>query len=170
MSDSLTLYKMILLYTLSRVDFTLSNAQLCDFLLEKNYTDYFTIQQAISELVDSKLIVVESVNNTSFYRITEEGSMTLEYFGNRVSTGTKEDIDAYLKANRMKLRSESDVVAVCYETSTGEYAAHCQVRDGKNSVIELTLTVPAEEQAAAICANWKQKNQAIYAYLMDELL
>lgn len=48
--DSLTLYKLIILDILSRVDFPLTNAQVSDFILEKEYADYFEIQQALSEL------------------------------------------------------------------------------------------------------------------------
>ena len=49
--DTLTLYKLIILYILDKVDFPLTNAQVSDFILEKEYTNYFNIQQAISELI-----------------------------------------------------------------------------------------------------------------------
>ncbi len=59
MSETQTLYKLIILYMLNRVTFPLSNAQLSEFILEKEYTDYFTLQQAIFELNDSNLIRLE---------------------------------------------------------------------------------------------------------------
>ncbi len=36
MKDALTLYKLIVLYMLDRVDFPLTKAQTMDFILEKN--------------------------------------------------------------------------------------------------------------------------------------
>ena len=63
MAEAQTLYKLIILYMLDKVNFPLSNAQLSEFILEKEYTDYFTVQQAISELVETKLIRVETVRN-----------------------------------------------------------------------------------------------------------
>ena len=57
-----------------------------------------------------------------------------------------------------------------YHYTQGEYAARCQVKEKESTLIELTLTVPTEEQASSICANWKQKNEKVYAYLMEELL
>lgn len=37
MQDPLTLYKLIVLYMLSKVDFALTKAQIADFLLGKEY-------------------------------------------------------------------------------------------------------------------------------------
>ena len=45
--ESITLYKLIVLYMLDRVDFPLSNATITGFILESGYTDFATIQQVI---------------------------------------------------------------------------------------------------------------------------
>lgn len=170
MSESLTLYKLMILYMLDKVNFPLSNAQVCEFILDREYTTYFTLQQAISELLEASFIRVETTGNTSLYHITAEGRSTLEYFGRKISDAIKEDIDTFLKEHRYELRNEVSVRADYYKTSDGEYAARCLVKEKDATLIELTLTVPAEEQAASICANWKQKNQKIYSALMEELL
>ena len=51
MAEPLTLYKLIILYMLKKVAFPLTNAQISEFVLDQEYTTYFTLQQAISELV-----------------------------------------------------------------------------------------------------------------------
>ena len=53
MSETFTLYKLIILYMLEKVDFPLTNAQISDFILGKGYTTYFTLQKALSELDNS---------------------------------------------------------------------------------------------------------------------
>ena len=65
--SSFTLYKLIILYMLQNVNFPLSNTQISDFILEKEYTNYFHLQEALSELQDTKLIEIEKVRNTSYY-------------------------------------------------------------------------------------------------------
>ena len=40
MAEPFTLYKLIVLYMLEKVDFPLSNTQISDFFLEKEYTNY----------------------------------------------------------------------------------------------------------------------------------
>ena len=56
MSETFTLYKLIVLYMLSKVDFPLTTAQISEFILDKGYTTFFKLQQALSELKDAELI------------------------------------------------------------------------------------------------------------------
>ena len=81
MGESLTLYKLIVLYMLEKVDFPLTNAQISGFILDKGYTTYFHLQQALSELTESELIHCETIRNSSYFSITKSGEQTLEYFG-----------------------------------------------------------------------------------------
>ena len=53
MSETFTLYKLIILYMLDKVDFPLTNAQISEFILNKGYTTYFKLQQALSELTEA---------------------------------------------------------------------------------------------------------------------
>ena len=48
--DPLTLYKLIVLYMLNRVDFPLTKAQITDFILEKEYTTYMNLQSVLAQL------------------------------------------------------------------------------------------------------------------------
>ena len=51
MAEAFTLYKLIILYMLDKVDFPLTNSQISEFVLDKGYTDYFKLQQALSCLL-----------------------------------------------------------------------------------------------------------------------
>ena len=53
---SSTLYKMIILYMLEKVSFPLSNSQITNFFLDREYTTYFHVQQTIHDLMESNLI------------------------------------------------------------------------------------------------------------------
>ncbi|KAB1440994.1 DUF4364 family protein [Candidatus Galacturonibacter soehngenii] len=170
MSESLTLYKLIVLYMLDKVNFPLTEAQITDFILGKEYTTYFSLRQAISELIDADLIKVETFRNSSHYHITEEGRSTLEYFGNKISPSIVADIDEYLVTNQYSLLDEVSTTADYYKTTNNDYAVECKVREKNSDLISLMLTVPTKEQANAICNNWKIENQEIYSYLMDKLM
>lgn len=170
MESSLTLYKLIILYMLTKVSFPMTNAQISDFILGEEYTSYFHLQQALSEMAESNLVHIETRRNTSYYHLTKEGEKTLHYFGNQISDAIKDDIARYLEKNSYEMRNEISHRADFYQTDSGEYEARCQVLERRHKVIELTLTVPTEEAADAICRNWEKKSQDVYAYLMDELL
>jgi predicted transcriptional regulator len=169
-SDTFMLYKLIILYILSRVNFPLTNAQLTAFILEKEYTNYFNIQRAISELIDEAFITIKTIRNSSLYRITESGTETLEFFDNMISPGIKDDIEAYLKQNKYELQAEVSTPAYFYQVKKGEFAAHLSVIEMDTTIIDLTLIVTAEEEAARICSNWKEKSSEVYSYLMSSLL
>lgn len=49
------------------------------FFLENDYTTYFTLQQALNELLDAGLVKKETIRNSSRYEITKEGLDTLDF-------------------------------------------------------------------------------------------
>lgn len=169
-TDTLTLYKLIVLFILDKVDFPLTNAQLSEFILEKEYTNYFNIQQAISELTTQELVTVSSIRHSSYYRITESGKETLAFFNNKISDAIKEDIMEYLRNNKYALREEVSNIADYYEEKKNEFIVRCQVKEQGSSIIDLSLIVPTEDAAIAICNNWKKNSQEVYSYLMKTLL
>lgn len=169
-TDTLTLYKLIILYILDKVDFPLTNSQLSDFILEKEYTNYFNIQQAISELTEQELVTVSTIRHSSYYRITETGKETLTFFNNKISDAIKDDILEYLRNNKYALREEVSNIADYYEEKMNEFVVRCQVKEQGSSIIDLSLIVPTEDAAIAICNNWRKNSQEVYSYLMKTLL
>lgn len=170
MSDALTLYKLIILFILDKVDFPLSNAQLSNFILGKEYTNYFNIQQAINELEATGLIKGETVRNRSLLRITPAGTQTLSFFGNEISPAIKSDILDFLKSNRYSLREEVSTQADYYKVKTGDFMARCYVVEKESKLVEIQLSVPTEQAAQVVCKHWKDKSAEIYEYLMAKLL
>ena len=149
-SEPITLYKLMVLYMLKKVNFPLSNAQMSDFFLNKEYTNYFTFQQVLNELLESNLIRVETIRNTSRYEMTKEGDEVLYYFGNKISEAIVEDMDQFLKDNKFKLRNETGIVSDYYKSTDHDYVVHCEVREGKSVLLEVNVSVPGEEQASAM--------------------
>ncbi len=170
MAELLTLYKLIILYMLDRVDFPLSNSQISDFMLNKEYTTYFKLQQALSELTDAGFISEEPIRNRTLYNLTEDGASTIELFRKNISHAIRQDVNDYLKEKQYELKNEVSVKADYYRNTNREYSVHCQVMEKKLPLIDLTVTVPSEEEAKNISNNWHKKNQEIYAQIMAELL
>lgn len=170
LSEPMTLYKLMILYMLKQVNFPLTNSQLSDFFLDHEYTTYFTLQQALNELLESGLIRMETLHNSSRYEITKEGEDTLGFFGKKVSPAIIEDIDEYLKENRFRLRNEVGVVADYFKSTNQDYTVHCEVREGKSILIDLNIAVPDKEQAESMCSQWREKSQTIYAFVMKTLM
>ena len=169
MSDPLTLYKLIILYMLNRVDFPLTKAQIGDFILEREYTNFLTLQQAIGELIDAGFVTAKSIRNRTHLILTEDGKQTLSFFGNQISDSIKKDIDEYFRNHELEMRNEVSILADYYKSTSGEYEAHLIAKDKGSNLIDLTMSVPLEETAISICDNWQKKNQEIYQYLIEQL-
>lgn len=170
LAEPMTLYKLMNLYMLHQVNFPLTNAQLSNFFLDREYTTYFTLQQALNELLDAGLVKKETMRNSSRYEITKEGEETLEFFGKNISPAIVSDMDEYLKQNRFRMRNEVGLISDFYKSTNQDYIVHCEVREGKAVLVNLDISVPDKEQAETMCNHWKDRSQEIYAYVMKSLM
>lgn len=169
LQDPLTINKLIVLYMLNRVSFSMTAAQVSDFVLEKDYMNFLTLQQVISELTEAKMISPKTIRNRTQLSITEEGRSTLSFFENQISEAIKDDINSYLREKEYALRNEVSILGDYYKSTSGEYEARLVAKDRDIRLVDITLSVPSEETASAICDNWQKKNQEIYQFLVRQL-
>ena len=169
-TEATTLYKLMVLYMLSKVNFPLSNSQIADFMLDKQYTTYFTLQEVLSSLADDGFVNVLTYRSSTQYRLTSSGKDTISFFSNKISNAIREEIDVYLIENKYELRCETGTLSDSYRSTNGDYIVHCIVKEGKTNLIELNIAVPLEEQADAMCSKWREGSQEIYDFIMRKLM
>ena len=143
---------------LQNTENTLTNSQISEFILDREYTNYFHLQQAISELVEAELITMDTRSNVSHYRITEDGIKTLSFFQKDLSPEIKQEVREYLKSTGFKAQERIVTPADYYITKQG------------NSLIDLNIAAPNLEAAQSICKKWSTHYQEIYGKIMEELL
>ena len=170
MQEPITLYKLMCLYMLSRIKSPLTNSQISNFMLLHDYTNYITLQVALSELEEGGLISSEKQHQSTIYQLTSDGSEAITYYGSQIHPDIKEDIDSYLRENRYTIRNELDVTAEYFKSTLQEYTVNLAVKEGKSHLIKLELNVPDEEQASLICDRWKSCNCDIYSYIIHTLM
>ncbi len=155
---------------LKRCEDTLTKAQIYDFILEKEYTNFITLQEVFSELVSSDLIIEKTVANRTFLEITKEGEQTLEFFGNRINPSIRDEIDIYLKENSIKFRNEASILGDYRKVGENEYELELIARENGQKLVDIKLMLPTEEMAQKMLDNWNTRNQNIYQYLFSELM
>ena len=67
------------------------------------------------------------------------------------------------------MRNDVSVLSDYYKSTSGEYEAHLIAKEKGITLLDIKLSVPLPEMAAAICDNWTKKNQEIYQYLTEKL-
>ena len=168
--SSLTQTKLLILYMLDRVDFPLTQAQISDLLLTREYTNYVELSQALSELSEAGMVHSQIMqHNRTHISLTADGLNTLHYFENRIAEDTKLDIKDYLSKNKFALKDAVSILSDYYQDPGGAYQARLLVKDSGAPLIELTLSVPDEEMAAHVCNMWQKENQDIYQYVVNKL-
>lgn len=167
--EPMTLYKLIILYMLERSSLPLTKAQIDDFILEKEYTNYLTLQQAFAELCEIKLVEMKTFHNRTQLTITEEGHSTLTFFDSQISDAIKQDVNEYLKEHAVELRNEVSVTGQYNKISSKAYETVLQIKERGSILLEVKLNVPDEKTATAVCEQWQKKNEAIYADIIKEL-
>lgn len=154
---------------LDKAKFKLTYSQISNFILEKEYTNFMTLQQVISDLQDAELVKTDTQMNRTYFSITAEGQDTLSYFGNRIGDAIINDINVFLTEKHIELKNEASITANYYKAASGSYNAELAAREKDTELINIRLSVPSEELAEAVCNSWYNKNEEIYKYLMAAL-
>ena len=163
--------KLILLYLIQKMAFPLSNSEICQFALEKNYMDYFSAQQYLSELVEAHLLKQNKHKNDTRYTLTQKGKDMIHYFISHLSENIKKEIDSYVQQNKKRIHTESEVTARYFLQPNNDYLVKCTLCDGDGTnLMEISLPVATKEQAKWICDNWKNNITRIYGTILNALI
>lgn len=168
--EPLTLYKLMTLYMLNKVNFPLTKSQLMNFFLNKEYTTYFSYMTVLSELEETNLVNIETVRTNSYYKISSDGAETIELFANKIPVSIIDDMDIFLIDNKYELRNEVGTISDYYKSTNQDYIVSCKITEGNSTLIDLNLSVPSEDVAEMMCNNWKASSQEIYSNIMKTLM
>jgi predicted transcriptional regulator len=155
---------------LKKVSFPLTGTQISELIISKNYTSYFHLQEVLHEMDASNLLTTYTKNHMTYYKITDAGIQTIEYFENEISPEIREEISDYLAQHSYQMRSEAATSAEYYKEGDADYVVTCVAREGNQTLIELKLSVPTQTAAETLSENWKRKNQETYEAIMRILM
>ena len=163
--DAVQLYKLIILYFLKKTGQPTSNAILSDFILEEGYTDYFSIQETLTQLCEDRMILTEQTHKTSYYVLGEIGEKTLDFFGKQLPDDTKHQIEAYLTKHHLDIVSSSSIKTDYTQVGPEDYLATGSLLERGTTLMEVTMNVPSEEDAVTFCQRFEKKHEEVFQEL-----
>lgn len=169
-NGSITIYKLIILYTLSKVDASLPPSIISDYITNRGYTNYFTLQNAFGELLQADLITEDQTYHLSYYSITDAGRQTLALFGTPLSLDIRKEIDDYLQENKYQIIDETSFINDYHPTSAGTYLASCTIKESSRTIFHVELEVATESDAIKVCKNWQSNSEKLYQTALTTLL
>lgn len=168
-----TICKLMILYMLDKVSLMyLTNTQISAFFLEYNYASYIEFQDAITDLIEAKLIESYKSKTLTRYKLTQEGKSTIDFFPDDLTPGAKKDIEEYISKNKIKFRKESSTMADITESENGNYKVKLEIEESKESTFSIEMLVPDAELATKIVEKWKNEDkvaQNIYEYIIKQI-
>lgn len=160
--------KLLLLYIIKMSPSPLSKDQLTEFILEKGYMNYFSIQQYLSELVGSNFIGTENIdNNLDKYILLEKGTVALDYLKDKIPERFKEELYKDFRLQEESKKIDTQIVADYYPNENHEYTTNLKLVENEDVLFSLYLNVGSEEQAKMICDTWKNKTESIYKDIIN---
>lgn len=169
-TQQLAKHKLILLYIFDKFSMALTNTQITQFIMEKDYMNYFLLQQFLGELVSNGMLEYSKSNNSFFYVLTEKGKRTLQYFKGRLSSELINELDKSIEQKKQRLLKEMQITADYLKKNENEYIVDLKVIENNITLIDLKLNVVSNKQAKQICEKWKTQAQNIYGDIINLLI
>ena len=98
-SEELAYHKLLILYILDKINMDLTNSQITQVVLETEMMNYFSLQQILSQLMESKFLITYKDSDREYYALTQKGIETLEYFLSRIPENSTKKVDEIGRAS-----------------------------------------------------------------------
>ncbi len=168
-TEELAQSKLLLLFIIDKSNTPLSNEELTEFILEKNYMNYFLTQQYLSELVETGFIEYREEDNKKVYKILDKGKVTLSYFEDRLPISIKNEIFIKFKQTKEEEKLAAEIVGEYFKKDNGEYLVNLKLIENTETLFSLYLNVSTEKQAKKFCEIWKANTEYIYINVFNML-
>lgn len=161
--------KLKLLYLLKYINLPLTNIELTNYILDNNIMDYFTLQQFLGDLCDSKFVVLKSKNGNEYYSISEAGIAALDMFSDKLPVYFIKEVDDNFSCLKKEIKKQRELLGHYYKRMEDEYIVSLQVMENESVIFSLSINVPTEELAKNICRKWDSNPEEIFGSIINTL-
>lgn len=140
-SEELASHKLLILYILDKINMDLTNSQITQVVLETEMMNYFSLQQFLSQLMESKFLTTYKESDREYYSLTQKGLEILEYFLSRIPEDLTKKIDEYVALNKQSLLSDTEVKSSFIQQNNNEFIVNLRVIENQSNLIDLNLNV-----------------------------
>jgi predicted transcriptional regulator len=161
--------KLKLLYIFNYIKIPLTNIEITNFILDNDILDYFTLQQLLNDLCDSKFILLQSRNGNEYYGITETGTEALDMFGDKLPDYFIKQVEKNFNNLKMVIKKHRELLGHYYKRKEDEFIVSLQVMENESTIFSLSLNVPEEDLAKHICKKWDSNPEEIFSNILKTL-
>ena len=168
-NNSLAENKVLILYTLNRIDREITDTDLFKIISATNNINYFYFRDILVDLVESKLVGTYTKEEQNVYEITPEGKNSLELTIDMLPGIIKLKADNLFKEQLITIADEESISAEFIPENEKDYTVKCKIVENNKTVFEVSTFAGSNEQAKKIADNWRKNAKQIYPKIMNLL-
>ncbi len=168
--------KLTMLFVIDKMEIPLTEDSILDICSMKNewIKNYMDCKTIIHDLVDAKLLYKISDNNDSkeLYALTYEGRECLSHLYRRLTLEKREEISAYLQANKLNVKSSQEYSSTYKKNEDGSYNVELKIYEPQltSPMFVLTIKAPTRQSANEAVQKWKSSAPSIYEIIYEKLI
>ena len=166
-TEELAQNKLILLYIIENSPHFFDKNELSEYVLEKDYLNFFLIKQYLSELLEGKLIELVKQDGKEKYKILEKGTLALKYFDSKIPQKIREELKEDFEGFSYIQKKERQVLADYFLKENKEYMVNLKLVENEETLFSIYISAPSVTEAEKICEKWKQNTQMIYKDIIN---
>jgi len=161
--------KIIILQVLSAFGVPLTNNETTEFILENELINYFELQQYLSDLIEAKMLELNSSDNEERYYLTDNGKKTLHCFNNRLDQNLRRFINDKVESKKSRIIAKTHITADYFRLDNNEYLVELKVEENNSTLMNLQLNIISNKHAKLICEKWEKEAQFLYGDILGLL-
>lgn len=172
--NSLAQDKVLILYTLQKLNREITESDLFKFVSPINEINYFYFKQILTDLVDSKLVETytkeendDDEKKQSIYKLSADGKNSLDLTIDILPGIKKLKADTILKDELSSITQENSIVTEFVPENEHSYTVKCKIIENNKNIFEIRAFAGSIEQARLISDNWKNNAYNIYPQILS---
>lgn len=174
--EQIVLDKLIMLFVVDKMEIPLTEDSILDICSIKNtwIENYMDCKAIIHDLVDTNLLytIGDANEGKELFALTYEGRECLSHLYRRIPLAMREEISAYLQANRLNVKSSQEYSATYSKNEDGSYNVELKIYEPliTQPMFVLNIKAPSRQAANEAIHKWKINAPTIYETIYEKLI
>lgn len=166
-TEDIALNKLIILFTINVSPNPLYKEKLMETLMTINDTNYFLLQQYLSELIHSKMISQVEDEKLIHYILNKKAVEALEHFGFKIPEDIMTKIKKHFNIQSVSESIKTTVESTTYPKDNGEYNVNLKIIENGDTIFSLYISVPNKSQSDELCRLWEDSPDYYFKSILD---
>ena len=168
--------KLVMLFVIDKMEIPLTEDSILDICSVKNswIKNYMDCKAIIHDLVDINLLykIGNENDEKELFALTYEGRECLSHLYRRIPLSSREEISAYLQANRLNVKSSQEYNATYSKNEDGSYNVELKIYEPliTKPIFSLNIKAPSRQTANEAIHKWKTNAPPIYEIIYEKLI